>query len=70
MIRCDKGCEIQGFSSNGFFQEYVIVDYHATMILPKELDPKKAAPLFCAGVTAYHGVDDCGLEPGQWMGVI
>lgn len=28
------------------------------------------APLFCAGVTAYHGVEDAGCEPGDWMAII
>lgn len=62
--------KMQGFSKNGYFQEYVCVDARATMVLPEEIDVKTAAPLFCAGVTAYHGVDDCGLKPGQWMAII
>ena len=61
---------MQGFSVDGYFQEYVVVDARTAMVLPKELDPKTAAPLFCAGVTAFHGIQDCELEPGQWVGVI
>jgi alcohol dehydrogenase, propanol-preferring len=61
---------MQGFSMDGYFQEYVVVDYRSAMVLPAELDPKIAAPLFCAGVTAYNGVYDCELKPGQWMAVI
>ena len=34
------------------------------------VDPKSSAPLFCAGVTAYHGIADCELAPGSWMAVI
>ena len=34
------------------------------------VDVKIAAPLFCAGVTAYHGIEDCELKPGQWIAVI
>jgi D-arabinose 1-dehydrogenase-like Zn-dependent alcohol dehydrogenase len=34
------------------------------------VDVKTAAPLFCAGVTAYHGIEDCGLKAGQWIAVI
>ncbi|ORY04288.1 chaperonin 10-like protein, partial [Clohesyomyces aquaticus] len=68
---CEKGTtKMQGFSRDGYFQEYVCVDARETMVLPSELDVKTAAPLFCAGVTAYHGVEDCGLEPGQWMAII
>jgi len=34
------------------------------------VDVKTAAPLFCAGVTAYHGIEDCDLKAGQWIAVI
>jgi propanol-preferring alcohol dehydrogenase len=61
---------MQGFTVDGYFQEYIIVDARQAMKLPPGLDVKTAAPLFCAGVTAYHGVEDCELKPGQWMAVI
>jgi propanol-preferring alcohol dehydrogenase len=61
---------MQGFTVDGYFQEYIIIDARQAMILPKELDPLTAAPLFCAGVTAYHAIDDCELKPGQWVAVI
>ncbi|PSN64270.1 alcohol dehydrogenase [Corynespora cassiicola Philippines] len=68
---CKTGkTQMQGFSLDGYFQEYAVVDARATMVLPAELDVKTAAPLFCAGVTAFHGIEDCGLEPGQWMAII
>ncbi|KAF2661712.1 GroES-like protein [Lophiostoma macrostomum CBS 122681] len=68
---CETGkTKMQGFSLDGYFAEYAIVDAREAMVLPQGLDPKSAAPLFCAGVTAYHGVEDCGLEPGQWMAII
>ncbi|KAF2747057.1 alcohol dehydrogenase [Sporormia fimetaria CBS 119925] len=62
--------QMQGFSRDGYFQEYVVVDAREAMVLPESLDPKSAAPLFCAGVTAFHGVEDCGLKPGQWMAIV
>lgn len=62
--------KMHGFSCDGFFQEYVCVDYRTAMVLPKGLDVVEAAPLFCAGVTAFHGVEDCELQPGQWMAII
>lgn len=61
---------MQGFGRDGFFQEYVVVDARNVMKLPAGLDVAEAAPLFCAGVTSYHGVEDCGLQPGQWIAVI
>ncbi|KAF2267381.1 GroES-like protein [Lojkania enalia] len=62
--------KMQGFTLDGYFQEYVCVDARATMVLPEGMDAKTAAPLFCAGVTAFHGVQDCELKPGQWLAVI
>ncbi|KAF2673153.1 GroES-like protein [Microthyrium microscopicum] len=67
---CVNGPKMNGFASPGFFQEYAVVDAHAAMVLPSGMDPRTAAPLFCAGVTSFHGVDDCELKPGQWMAII
>jgi propanol-preferring alcohol dehydrogenase len=61
---------MQGFGLDGFFQEYVTVDHRSAMHLPKGLDPVESAPLFCAGLTAYHAVEDCELKPGQWVAII
>lgn len=36
---------MQGFSCNGYFQEYVCVDAKNTMALPEELDVTLAAQL-------------------------
>ncbi|KAF2739505.1 GroES-like protein [Polyplosphaeria fusca] len=68
---CKTGkTKMQGFTLDGYFQEYVCVDARATMVLPEGMDVKLAAPLFCAGVTAFHGISDCELKPGQWMAII
>ena len=34
------------------------------------MDPRSSAPLFCAGVTAYHSIADCQLPAGSWLAVI
>jgi D-arabinose 1-dehydrogenase-like Zn-dependent alcohol dehydrogenase len=62
--------QMQGFGRDGYFQEYVVVDARNTMKIPSGLDVAAAAPLFCAGVTSFHAVEDCGLKPGQWIGII
>ncbi|KAL6707559.1 hypothetical protein ACN47E_003908 [Coniothyrium glycines] len=68
---CSTGkTKMQGFSSDGYFAEYAVVDAREAMILPDNLDPNSAAPLFCAGVTAYHGIADCELSSGSWMAII
>ncbi|KAH8651836.1 alcohol dehydrogenase [Tricladium varicosporioides] len=70
-LSCSSGKQLlQGFTTDGFFAEYAVVDYHNAIILPKSLDIKSAAPIFCAGITAFHSVDSCELKPGDWLGVI
>lgn len=70
-LRCETSqAQLQGFVVDGFFQEYAVVDYHNAVHLPKELDMKRTAPLFCAGITAFHAVDNCELKQGDWLAVI
>jgi alcohol dehydrogenase, propanol-preferring len=61
---------MQGFGADGYFQEYSVVEARSAMVLPEGLDLVEAAPLFCAGVTAFHGVEDAECEPGDWMAII
>lgn len=37
-------------TTDGYFAEYVLVDYQNAIILPKNLIIERAAPLFCAGI--------------------
>ena len=51
-LHCKTGKQkLQGFSADGFFAEYAVVDWQNAIILPKNLDMKRCAPLFCAGIT-------------------
>lgn len=61
---------MQGFGFDGYFAEYAVVDFRNAMILPEKLDPVAAAPLFCAGVTAFHAIDDLKLPAGSWVAII
>jgi propanol-preferring alcohol dehydrogenase len=68
---CQSGkLAMQGWTMDGFLQEYCIVDYRAAIKLPSGMDPQKAAPLFCAGITAYNAVRSPDLQEGNWLGVI
>jgi propanol-preferring alcohol dehydrogenase len=70
-LSCSSGKQLlQGFTTDGFFAEYAVVDYHNAVILPSNLDIKTAAPIFCAGITAFHSVDSSELQPGDWLGVV
>lgn len=69
---CTKlgGCKMPGHAADGFFQEYIAVHYRNAIVLPPGLPAAEAAPLFCAGVTSYHGIADLGIPKDQWIAII
>jgi propanol-preferring alcohol dehydrogenase len=58
-----------GMHVDGAFAEYVLVDPAFAVRIPDSLDPLHAAPLLCAGVTAYGAVLKAGLRPGDTCAV-
>jgi propanol-preferring alcohol dehydrogenase len=54
-----------GYTVNGSFAEYVIVQERYAAKIPPVLDSIASAPLMCAGVTAYGGVAKAELTPGK-----
>lgn len=64
------GCKMPGHAADGFFQEYIATDYRNAIVLPPGLSAVEAAPLFCAGVTSYHGIADLRIPAGQWVAII
>lgn len=63
-------CEKQqngGYSVDGSFGEYMLVDATYAAVLPAGTDPVEVAPVLCAGVTVYKGLKVAGVRPGQWM---
>ncbi|HTU67572.1 MAG TPA: alcohol dehydrogenase AdhP [Steroidobacteraceae bacterium] len=65
-------CERQhntGYNVNGTFAEYAIghADYVAQ--LPPSVDLIEVAPILCAGVTTYKGINETEARPGQWLAV-
>jgi propanol-preferring alcohol dehydrogenase len=50
---------------NGGFAEYAIVKEAYTAVIPDAISSADAAPLLCAGVTAYGGLLKAGLAPGK-----
>lgn len=59
-----------GYSVNGAFAEYVVVKERYSPRIPDGLDPVTAAPLMCAGVTAYGAVLKADLAPGKTCAII
>ncbi|ASN37769.1 alcohol dehydrogenase AdhP [Arthrobacter sp. 7749] len=63
-------CESQqngGYSMNGSFGEYMLVDAKFAAHIPEGSDPYEIAPVLCAGVTVYKGLKQTEVRPGQWV---
>lgn len=56
-----------GLNTNGCFAEYVKCDSRFTTKLPNEVSFMSAAPLACAGRTAWRAVLKSGLKSGEWV---
>jgi propanol-preferring alcohol dehydrogenase len=58
-----------GFSTNGGHAEYLVAPADFVASIPEELDPFSAAPVLCAGLTAYKALKESDTLPGQWVAV-
>ncbi|AYF98645.1 alcohol dehydrogenase AdhP [Protaetiibacter intestinalis] len=63
-------CEQQqngGYSVNGSFAEYMLVDSRYAGRIPEGVDLVEIAPILCAGVTVYKGLKVADVRPGEWV---
>lgn len=63
-------CEQQqngGYTVNGSFGEYMLVDEKFAARIPEGADPVEVAPVLCAGVTVYKGLKVTDTRPGEWV---
>lgn len=63
-------CEEQengGYTVNGSFGTYMLVDAAYAARIPDGVDLVEVAPILCAGVTVYKGLKCTGVRPGQWV---
>jgi len=63
-------CEAQqngGYSVDGSFGQYMLVDSSFAVRIPHGADPIEIAPVLCAGVTVYKGLKMTEARPGQWV---
>ncbi len=54
----------------GGFAERVRCHWLWAIPLPKGVDPAKAGPLFCGGITVFGPIVKCGVKPTDRVGVI
>ncbi len=73
---CKEGkeylCEsstITGESFKGGYTEYITVTEDFATKVPENMKPEYAAPLFCAGITAYKAVKAAEPEPHKKIGI-
>lgn len=57
-----------GFDVPGSFAEYVVTDHRFAVLLP-EGDASQLAPLLCAGLTAFGGLERAALKAGEQCAV-
>jgi len=63
---CNKA-EYGGYTVNGSFGTYMLVDTRYCARIPEGSDPVEVAPILCAGVTVYKGLKVSETKPGQFM---
>lgn len=63
---CEKQ-ENGGYSVNGSFGQYMLVDARYAPKIPEGCDPYEVAPILCAGVTVYKALKETEVKPGQWV---
>ncbi|MFD3406582.1 alcohol dehydrogenase catalytic domain-containing protein [Kribbella sp. NPDC058693] len=61
---------ITGVVTDGGYAEYAVFKAGFVTPLPSGLDPVQAAPLMCAGITAYNGLRHAGATPNSRVAVI
>lgn len=71
---CESGWETlcpaqqnSGYSVNGSFGEYMLVDARYAPLIPDGVDLSAVGPILCAGVTVYKGLKVTDTKPGDWM---
>ncbi|EMC97950.1 hypothetical protein BAUCODRAFT_31962 [Baudoinia panamericana UAMH 10762] len=73
---CNRGlyqmCEnelVNGVSREGGYGEYATLRREAVVRIPEDMDPAKAAPLLCAGVTVFNGMRRMGVTAGDIVAI-
>ena len=65
-----ESMEVLGESLKGGYAEYVTVAEDFATRVPLEMSPEFAAPLFCAGITAYKAVKATESGAGARLGIL
>lgn len=56
--------------TQGGYSTRIVVDENYVLRVPESLDPARAAPLLCAGITTYSPLRRFGVSPGMRVAVV
>ncbi|KAK0755322.1 hypothetical protein N5P37_012149, partial [Trichoderma harzianum] len=59
-----------GTTLPGAFSDFTVVDARYAVVLPDTMSFVTAAPLTCAGATAWRAVQSTKAQPGEWIGIV
>lgn len=59
-----------GDTTYGGYSKHVVVREHFVLNVPEALDPARAAPLLCAGITVYSPLRTWNVGPGSRVAVV
>jgi uncharacterized zinc-type alcohol dehydrogenase-like protein len=62
--------KILGGVTYGGYSESIVVDQAYVLRVPNGLDPARAAPLLCAGITTYSPLHHWKVDKGQKVGIV
>ena len=55
----------RGVQRHGAFAEYALLEADFACVIPDSIDPIRAAPVLCAGLTAWSGLKKTHMQPGS-----
>lgn len=67
---CSNLAGYVGVNRDGAFAEYMLVDARTSVAIPPGVTFQTAAPLACAGSTAFRAVKTAGLGRGEILGIV
>jgi len=59
-----------GMKKDGCYAEYAVANENYVVKIPDQLSFEQAAPILCAGITAYKGLIETEVKPGQWVAIV
>jgi propanol-preferring alcohol dehydrogenase len=59
-----------GYSRPGGYADHIVARAAFVVVLPRDIDAARFAPVLCAGVTTYRGLKRAALKPGAHVAII